>query len=277
MTFGSLKVGKRTEEERRFSENIDRLLAGEKARIGEDMDEEQRTAIDLARKLIEFRDTPSPHFKDHLKRQLLLKLAEQEGVARRERQRTNRFRKALGNLIPQNPAWRAAIATVAVAVLAVIVLWGSGTLTPTPQQNGQLMEMAPTLGKSFTAPEVIEITASEMTLAPFGDSFKVDLTFRNVSPESVEVAPFPPAFQITMADSGGVIRSLEAGNERREILPSGTLAFTLVWDQRDDNGKQAAPGRYSIAIIDFTVYQAAAPEGTHLPFTLVTEIVIQSP
>jgi hypothetical protein len=273
-------MGKETKEEREFSENIERLLAGEEVKAGEDMGEEYRTAINFAQKLIELRDEPSPHFKDRLKRQLLSKLAEQEAEATRKKERANRFWEALRNLVPQNPVWRTATATVVVAVLVIVVLWGSGTFTQAPEQlveREPVTEMASPTGKALTTSEVLEATVSEAVVAPFGEEVKIELVFRNVSSESVEVTPFPPAIQITQAESGEVIRSLAEGNERREISPSGALNFTLVWDQLDDNRKQVVPGRYSLSIIDVTIYKATEPKETHLDFRPLTDITIQSP
>ncbi len=80
-------MGKETDREREFSENIDRLLAGEEVTAGKDMDEDYQTAIDFSKKLIESRVDPSPHFKAQLKQRLLLKLAQQEAETARQKER----------------------------------------------------------------------------------------------------------------------------------------------------------------------------------------------
>jgi len=62
-------------EDREFSENIDRLLAGQEIEVGEDVSKDFRTAIQFAQKLEGLRDQSSPAFKDQLRRRLLVKLA----------------------------------------------------------------------------------------------------------------------------------------------------------------------------------------------------------
>ena len=133
-----------TSEEREFSENIDRLLAGEEVKAGEDVSEDYRMAINFAQKLTKHRDNPSPSFKAQLRERLLSKLAKQEA----QQEERNWFWEGLRNLIPQspvwrtaaatvviavqNPVWRAATATVVIAVLVVGVLWGAGIFTQEP-------------------------------------------------------------------------------------------------------------------------------------------------
>ena len=80
-------MGKGTNEEREFSENIDSLLAGEEVEVGEDVSEDYRTAINFAQKLTKLRAEPSPVFKAQLKERLLSKLVEQEVEAARKKKR----------------------------------------------------------------------------------------------------------------------------------------------------------------------------------------------
>ena len=126
-------MGNEINEERQFSENIERLLGGEDVKAGQDVSEDYRTAVDFSKKLIKSRVDPSPSFKTRLKERLLLKLAKQ-GAAARQKERVNWFWEGLKNLVPQNAAWRTATVTVVLMLVAVGVLWGSGILdqsTPT--------------------------------------------------------------------------------------------------------------------------------------------------
>ena len=80
-------MSKETNEEKEFSEKVDRLLAGEEIETGKDISEDYRSAINFAQKLTESRADPSPHFKDQLKQRLLLKLTQQEVETAREKER----------------------------------------------------------------------------------------------------------------------------------------------------------------------------------------------
>ncbi len=77
-------MGREINEEKEFSENIDRLLADQEVEVGEDVSEDLKTAIQFAQKLEELRDESSPAFKDQLRRRLLLELAEEEAAAERK-------------------------------------------------------------------------------------------------------------------------------------------------------------------------------------------------
>jgi hypothetical protein len=274
-------------EEREFSEKIDRLLAGEEVQAGEDASEDYRTTINFAQKLTSLRSDPSPHFKGQLRKRLLSKLADQQAEKTRPKEKGSAFREAFRNLIPRNPVWRTATATVTVAVLAIIVLWGSGIFTPAPEQmgvRGPVPEVAPVPQMAPSPAEgglqtsaVVEAPVSETVVAAFSEEVKIDLVFRNVSSESMRVAPFPPAIHVIRAETDEVIRSLAEGNESRELLPSGTLDYILVWDQLDDNRRQVDPGRYSIFVNDVVIHKDIEPRETRQGFGHLTDVIIQPP
>ena len=69
-------MGRENNEERDFSEIVDRLLAGEEVEVGEDMSDDYRAAVHFAQKLRELRCDPSPQFKEQLKGQLEKVVAE---------------------------------------------------------------------------------------------------------------------------------------------------------------------------------------------------------
>ena len=92
-------ANKNNDKERQFSEDIDRLLAGEEVTGNEDTSEDYRTTINFARKLVELRVDPSPGFKDGLKQQLLLKLTEQEIGATRQKESAFSLWEFLNSLI----------------------------------------------------------------------------------------------------------------------------------------------------------------------------------
>ena len=56
-----MKKGKYTEKQ--FIEYLDRLLAGEEISLGDDVSDEVRSALELAKKMLAYRDEPSPAFR----------------------------------------------------------------------------------------------------------------------------------------------------------------------------------------------------------------------
>ena len=111
--------------EKEFEKDIDRLIACKEAKIDEKMDEDYRSNIDFAGKIIKCRVEPSLSFQERLKRRLLSKLAEQEAIGTPERE-TASFWSWLRNLINRNPTWRLATVQITVAVLTLVVIWGIG-------------------------------------------------------------------------------------------------------------------------------------------------------
>ena len=68
---------------------------------------------------------------------MLQKLAKQE-AEERQKEKSGWFWEGLRSLVPQNPVWRNATATVIMMLLTVGVLWGTGVFTPpvtTPPQD----------------------------------------------------------------------------------------------------------------------------------------------
>jgi hypothetical protein len=124
---------------------------------------------------------------------------------------------------------------------------------------------------------VVEAPVSETVVAAFSEEVKIDLVFRNVSSESMRVAPFPPAIHVIRAETDEVIRSLAEGNESRELLPSGTLDYILVWDQLDDNRRQVDPGRYSIFVNDVVIHKDIEQRETRQGLAHLTDVIIQPP
>ena len=283
-------MGREINDDKEFSEQIDRLLAGQEVEVGEDVSEDFRTAIQFANKLKRLGDQPSPVFKDQLRRRLLLEMAEKEATAEAKKVRRTSFWEVLINLVPRSPIWRTATATVAVAVLAAVVFWGSGIFIQAPEQTsegGSAPATAPAPKVTPEGPPVamldsgavlnLEPVVEETKVYITGEEIKIDLVFSNITSESVTVPSFPPVIQISRADTGVVVRSFEHGTERAELISSAKLGYTLVWDQLDDGGKQVEPGRYLIIVGDVSIQKGAEPREAQAGFGPVTEVIIQSP
>ena len=76
-------MGREYEEAAQFSENLDRLLAGQPYLTDDGLVEDTRTALDFARWMVSVRPAPSPAFQAGLKARLRQKMEEKESASRR--------------------------------------------------------------------------------------------------------------------------------------------------------------------------------------------------
>ncbi|MFC1845790.1 hypothetical protein ACFLYM_00045 [Chloroflexota bacterium] len=117
--------------EKKFTEYIDKLLAGEEVSPGDDISDEMRSALDFARVMLSNRDEPSPAFRAQLRERLLQKLYEQEAEASRAAEEKKNPLDWIRNLLPPRPAWRLVTSAALVVLVAVIgVIWYSTSRVP---------------------------------------------------------------------------------------------------------------------------------------------------
>jgi hypothetical protein len=116
-------------KEKQFLEYLDRLLAGEDIRPGEEASHEVRSALEHARRMLAFREEPSLAFKAELKNKLLRQLAEKQApAARRER-----FGERMANIFPPRSVLIAVTSTAVLVLLAFIgVVWFAGRQAAAP-------------------------------------------------------------------------------------------------------------------------------------------------
>jgi hypothetical protein len=234
-------MGKESNEEKQFSEDVDRLLAGQEVEGGKDKD--YQTAINFAKKLTEFHADPSPHFKARLKARLLLELAKQEAAAR-QKAKGNWFWEGLKNLLPREAVWRNAMATAVLMLVAVGVLWGTGVFTPSPglQQESPAQEASPILpGPGFELETAIDktielnqaraagglsITLEQVALGTEGLTFSVFTAPPGYSLPQDFQGPMPPGMAPAVAEYtvDGITRY--AGDAEATFLENGIL---LTW------------------------------------------------
>lgn len=125
-----MKKDKSTEKQ--FIEYLDKLLAGEEIRLGDDVSDEVRSALELARKMLAYRDEPSADFSASLRDRLLRKLAEEEAMTTPSARRED-HREWTAKLFPQSLVWRAAASAALIVLLAVIgVVWYAGRYGQAP-------------------------------------------------------------------------------------------------------------------------------------------------
>jgi hypothetical protein len=259
-------------EEREFSENVDRLLAGKEIKAGDGISKDYSGAVSFSKKLVELRKEPSPQFKAELKRQLLLKLEEEE--AEQEEKAKITLWDVFRSLVPKSPVWRGATVTVTVGVLAILAIWATGMFSQAPG-TGTVTEGSEMLSAPAPARLQLETLPSDALVRSVGESFEVDIIFKNISADSVTVEPYPPQIEIQLADTNDIVRSFEQGTDKREIAPSEGLIYMLVWDQKDDSGQQVSTGKYTVVIRDVAVLKDAQAEDTFGESRPVIELVIQ--
>ncbi len=236
-------MGKESNEEKQFSEDVDRLLAGQEVEGGKDAGEDYRAAINFAKRLTEFHADPSPHFKARLKERLLLELAKQEAAAR-QKAKGNRFWEGLKNLLPREAVWRNATATAVLMLVAVGVLWGTGVFSPsaTPERElapeetslpmpAQGFELETAIDKTIGLNQArtaggLSITLEQVVLGAEGITFSVFTTPPGYSLPQDFQGPMPPGMAPAVAEYivDGITRY--AGDTQATFLENGIL---LTW------------------------------------------------
>ena len=192
-------MGKRTNEDRKFTENIDRLLAGEEPEGVEDMGEDFRTAINLAQKLTELRADPSAHFKDQLEQRLLSQLTRQDIEAARRKEEGLSFWEFLRNLVPESPAWRTAAATLVVVLVTLGVLWRTGIFTQAPVLVSPAIERAVPEGEAaetLTAPREMEATFQQEAITVHGITITLERVELSTSEARFYAFNVPPDYSL---------------------------------------------------------------------------------
>ena len=106
------------EKDERLLNNLDRVLKGNDSEIDKPLDEDERTAIEFARKMASLRGKPSEEFSADLKVQLVHRLAEQK---KREHSSAQSF-MLWGIEIPRRTMWQGTIAAGVVVIITIIIL-----------------------------------------------------------------------------------------------------------------------------------------------------------
>lgn len=269
-------------EEKRFSEDIDRLLNEEEVLLDDSLSEEYKSVYELSNRLLESQVEPSEDFQLELKNRLIQKLQMQEIRESRETRQLNRFWNFVKNLAPQTPALRAATVTVIVLVIAFIAAWRTGLFSPAPE----IVTTPPTdttiLGQTPDTEDVID-SIIKISTGQTGDievsqgvEITIDLIFENISNEIVTFKAFPPRIFIAQESSLRPIIFFEEGDQVKEILPESEISYTLVWDQKESDGSQAASGWYTVHIGEILLITESHPDGITAGISSPTRIYIQA-
>ncbi|UCH50724.1 MAG: hypothetical protein JSV54_06825 [Chloroflexota bacterium] len=163
--------------EKQFLEYLDRLLAGKQITLGDDVSDEVRSSLEHARKMLAFREEPSPDFRTELRNKLLRQLAEKQAAAYPMEKRPG-LSQRLANIFPPRPTLIAVTSTVVVVLLAFVgvVLYASQrAAAPSAEYSVQMPANIVPEGTIFTAKTslstipgqapVYEIRSDEVTAA----------------------------------------------------------------------------------------------------------------
>ena len=254
----------RDDDERQFSEDIERLLRGEEP-LERPSDADYAETVLFARRLVELRQDPDEEFAGKLRRNLLTDMAARDSQA-------NEAGSWFTRLFAR-PGLRLAMVSTFVVLAAVGLVWRAGLLSPMmPQASPPSMlttpsdpafpttnapEMARAQGdaaaKAAEEPDVSATYAGPVMLTVYvaptnvsGDDINIALVFRNEGPDDYTLAPFPPGIVIREVPTGRVVRTFGAGDSASALSAMESLQYVVVWDQEDESGRQVQPGRYQI-------------------------------
>jgi hypothetical protein len=250
-------MGRERENEKKFNEYLDRILAGEVIKADPSMDKELRDALDFARKISEYGATPSAQYQARLKASLLQKLEEQEELQKQKR-------GSFWDVFRSHPVWQGA-AAVLVVIIALTVVWRAGVFQPSPIEMSKATTTttatiaAPTANapaatttagysSELAAPVSVEAKTDKTAYNP-GEDVKIEVTMRNVTGGQLTVTDFPPILSLMHENTKQPVYTFSAGKATRKLAPNGTATYTYTWKQIDFNG-QPVSGSYYVELED---------------------------
>lgn len=266
-------MDKKHKEDNELTVMIDGLLAGEHIQLGNNASQDLRDKLQAAQKIVECGANPSPPFQANLKTRLVNKLAAKEAAVVKRQPRKIQLFEFLGSLIPTAPVWRTSAVTITVGIMACLIVWATGLL---PLSNTSPDNKPPLAG--ISTPALIEIKPVSIGTVSFhvGVTVKIDLVFKNLSSSVLLIEPFPPSIQITLPRDGELVRTLATGSESATLRAAGDSVYSLVWDQRDDNGLQVAPGTYSVSVNGMLVKPEDDLQANPISISAIVQIVIEN-
>jgi hypothetical protein len=226
-------------DEKKFIEYLDRLLAGEEISLGDDVSDEVRSALELAKKMLAYRDEPSPAFRASLRERLLRKVAEEEAAAPAEKE-VQRERTA--NLFPLRPVLIGLTSTVLVVLLIFVgTVWYTGRYAqmsapaPAPAPPSPMLEGDyPVSLPSNVVPEHVAFMAETALSAKPGQAQVYKIQGVDITTESVTELGRRLGFsgEASFIDGGTKIAMFEGeGEDMRELAvwtASGAIDYGYV-------------------------------------------------
>jgi hypothetical protein len=238
-------MGKDKGIEKKFAENIDRILAGEDIKADPSLNAEMRADLEFVKKVRSLGEAPSAQFQARLKASLLQKLEAQQARQRDEQGLWRIFRQ---------PAWQGGIA-VLLAIIALAIVWRSGffqpsvsapvTTTVTPSTT-----KAATTTAAAAVPKLVSIDAkTDKSTYRAGETVKINISMKNVSGQPLTLTDFPPIMSLMQADTNQPAYTFQAGKAVVSLAPDQAAAYTYTWNETDFNGQQVS-GSYYVELED---------------------------
>ncbi len=235
-------MNNRQDQARFFTENVDRILAGERPEFSSRMEAELRTALDFAVRMAEMEPHLRPGFEAALQERLRRQL-----VALEEKARERKTRSWWGWL--RQPAWQAVTAVIVLGIAAVIV-WIAGVFQP-----------------AATVPSIVGAAATmSKSVYAAGETVAVEISLKNVTTESFTIWKFPPILSVMDSKTGQPVYTTEAGGSTVVLAPGQETSYTVYWQQLDSDGQPVSPGRYYIELEDLD--NQGQPVALDLPRTV---------
>jgi hypothetical protein len=213
--------------EKAFSEDIDRLVAGQSPGGDFSGDREYQNALEFAHGMAIASPEISPGFRAALKARLL---------ARAEAPTPERsWMRDFTGLLRQ-PVWQAVTAVLVLACAGLLV-WAS---------VGQIHR------STGIAPGTVLAAAgkTDKTSYSHGEPVKISVELRNVSGKDYSIAQFPPILSIMDSSDNRPVYTFKAGRDKVVLPPGQTTTCVFLWDQSDASGAPATPGNYYVELED---------------------------
>lgn len=230
-------MSRAAEKNKAFSEDIDRVLAGQPVGTEHAADAEYQDALKFARRMAEIRTSPDAEWRAAVKARLT-RLAEAETGERHQV-----GRGWLGDFIRQ-PVWQA-MAGVVILVMVGVIVWASGAFKPASVPSPTAI---PT-----TVPAGTVLSAGAGTDKPSysrGEEVHIDVSLKNVTSQPFKVVDFPPILSLMDDATKEPVYTFAAGQGTLTLAPGQETRFSVSWDQRDALGNAVPAGRYYIELED---------------------------
>jgi hypothetical protein len=249
-------MGRERDMEKKFTENLDRILAGKEVPADPSLDKELRDALDFARKMTALGAAPSPEYRARLKARLLQKLAEQEALKPVKQD-------SFWNIFRGHPVWQGAVAALFVIII-ISIIWRAGFFQPsipappvattTPTATTIPTTAAPTVSPtqapapSPATPVSVEASTDKATYQP-GETVRIELSMKNVSPASLTIEKLPPILSLMQVETGQPVYTFTAGKDVRTLASNEVARFVYAWNQTDFKGRPVT-GSYYVELED---------------------------
>jgi len=302
-------MNKEKEEVKKFNRQLDRILTGSEVDSEVEMDEELRKTLEFARKIKMMEAGPSPEFQSRLQDRLLRRLTEYQSKNSLH-EKAGWLEWFTTKRVMWQTVTAVIVIVIAAGIVwstGVFEMRHAEVLTTAGNSNQVFSETArpapaslpPAFGTQPdsvqspgvfkaavsppTSPEINPeaVTSSSLVAEIFLDkeaflpqeTVTIKVVVRNKSEEPVYIARFPPEVMLVKEETGEVIYVFKSGEQTITLDPHQEIDFSIFWDQKTEDGKDAGGGRYVIKIAGLTLNYGFV----EVPFDGITVFDLVSP